>query len=175
MLESLAILGYVGLVIFCVARGCRFPGDLDRRIVSAHSLADSVARLDERCVAASAMAGHVLGGSVRLACRADGRLNSFRPVFSGEFREEGAAVVLVGEFGMAAATQVFLVVWFGGLGVALARILFAAVVAGQRDAWAGGLFCALMLLACTALVRSAKRASAGDIAWLTTALRDALR
>ena len=179
LIESLAILAYVGLVIFAVVRGCRFADAHELRIASPHPVADAVARLAAACASpglirgSQAMVGHVLPGSVRLR-RVTGQRNSFRPVFNGDFREEGGEVVLVGEFGMAASVQLFLMVWCGGLVASLGRCLFGAVVQGQSSALPVIAMGALMLVALVTLVHSAKKSSAGDVAWLAGRMREAL-
>ena len=179
LLESLAILAYVGLVIFAVVRGCRFAEAGELRIASPHGIADAVARLTAACAPparihdSQAMAGHVLHGSVRLR-RVMGRGNSFVPVFSGDFREDGGEVVLVGEFGMAASVQLFLMVWCGGLVAIVGRSLFAAIAQGQSSGLSIVGMGALMLAFLVALVHSAKKSAAGDIPWLADRMRQAL-
>jgi hypothetical protein len=182
LIESLAVMAYVALVVIAVVRGCRFRDQATAvSIVSGHPVAEAVARLASRCGSAGAwttgsegMTGSVTAGSVRLARRVKGKRNSFQPVFSGDFRPRGEQVVLVGEFGMAASMQGFLMFWGGGVGVALLEGLHGAIVRQRGQGWVIVAATAALLAVCVASVRAAKKLSAGDIPWMTAVLRDAL-
>lgn len=182
LLQSLGLLAYVGLVVAGVVRLCRFAGGGSRlRIACARPVDEAVAALSACCMPAASrslvsqwMTGHVSRGSVRVQRRARGRRNAFAAVFSGDFREQGGGVVLVGEFGMAALTQGFLVLWCGGVVLALLLGLRGAIVEGRRDALEIAAGAAAMLLVCGALVRLGKTWGAQDIRWMTGVMREAV-
>ena len=182
LIKSIALLGYVGLVIFGVVRLCRFaPGASRVRLACGRSVDDSVVALAACCMPLASrslvsqwLIGSVTRGSVRLERRIRGQQNSFRPVFSGDFRTHGDKVVLVGEFGMAAGTQGFLMFWCGAAGAAALACLYAALVQDQPRAWMGVVLGAGLLGACVAIVRIGKSAAADDIAWMTALMREAL-
>lgn len=182
LFESFGVLAYVGLVIFGVVRLCRFDArGAPLHIDCARAIDDSVVALSACCMPAAPrslvsqwMAGSVSRGSARLERRVRGRQNSFGAVFSGDFRERGARVVLVGEFGMAACTQGFLMLWCGGVGLALFAGLYGGIVQGHPAGLTLVAIAAALLLACWGLVRFGKAWAADDIRWMTGVVREAL-
>lgn len=177
LIESLAVIAYVVGVIVAVVRGCRYSSA--QRLLhleSARSIPDAVARLAQQCrsFASERLVGSVERGNVRLVRQAKGVTNSFKPVFRGDFRQRGDKTVLVGEFGMAASTQAFLVFWYGMVGAGIIACLAGLLVQGRREAWGGLAMCVCLLAACVTLVRFAKRISADDIAWMTSVLKETL-
>ena len=181
LVKSLAALAYLGLVIFGVVRACSVGAGSRVRLDSVHSIPDSVALLAARCMPANArslvshwMTGEVRPGGVRLMRRVKGQRNSFSPVFTGYCRTQGGKVVLVGEFGMPIGSQGFLVLWCGAVGAVILACLHGALLQAQPRAWTGvGIGVALMA-ACIAILRIGKASSAGDVAWMTAVMREAL-
>ncbi len=99
--------------------------------------------------------------------------NSFKPFYTGEFREANGRVVLTGRFAMHWSVKTFMTLWFGFC--ALWTVL-AIVPLLMRDpsAWWFPLGGMGMFVAGVSFVAFGKWLARNDIPWLSKVIQDAL-
>lgn len=167
--------------IFLVRRACRFRGGNVRVVIeSRHSIADAVAQLQAVCMPLDSttqvlqwMTGRVDASGVRVQRRVRREGNSFRPIFTAGFQQHGK-VTLVGRFAMDTSTQAFLAFWFSAMGGVFLLCLLDYIAHARTNSLAGMGISLSLLAAGSAILRIGKTASASDIAWLTSVMREAL-
>lgn len=98
--------------------------------------------------------------------------NSFKPFFIGRFERRQGRVVLTGRFTMLALVRLFMLVWFGFVGVFVVGDLLAGLA--HPKALAAAPFGLLMLAFGFALLRLGAWLSRNDPAWLSEVIRRAL-
>ncbi len=147
---------------------------------SAYGMAESVERLKaatRRFSIWSSVGHQVAAGSVKESRVSLQRAipmvgNSFKPFFIGRFAWRDGRVVLAGRFRMHPFVRIFMALWFGGAGFAIATFVMAAGHARR-----GSLFvppAAGILLAGIGMVSLGGWFSRNDPAWLSTVIRGAL-
>ena len=100
--------------------------------------------------------------------------NSFKPFFSGHFREVDGGVVLSGAFTMAWTTRVFLVLWFTPLTCVVGLALFEMTIKQDMRLAGLGLGVACLLLFGVWLVKMGKVAASDDVQWMSRTIRSVL-